>query len=161
MSVAKLVQAESLNVALVVGSTNSSGRPRVPFFGDAPANSDIVEARIFSDAASCVSELLNLTPYQAEILALNALSVTAHRFTKFQGIDGLIVVSSSHAASMMLHSLGFVRRSEHGTLVSPSFIKVFETNRGSVAVATARVEREGAFGCVYVSLSVDVNTSSM
>jgi hypothetical protein len=133
----------------------------VPLFGSSPANADIVESAISTDAVSIVAHLLNLTPYQTEVLEANALSVTANGYKKVHGLDGLIATSSSHAASIVLHTLGFVRRREQGALSAPCFIKVLETTQGSVAVATARLEDDSASRCVYVNLSVDVNSSPM
>ena len=161
MSVAKQVQASSLNVELVAGALNNQRGTRVPFFEGAPANADIVESSISTDAVSHVAEVLNLTPYQVQILEANAISVTAHRFRKVQGSDVLIAVPSMRTASMVLHSLGFTRRTERGALRLPSFMKVLETQNGSVAVATARLENETASRCVYVDVSVDVNTLPM
>lgn len=161
MSVAKQVQASSLNVELVVGAVKNGERPRVPFFEGAPANSDIVDSSISTDAASIVTDILNLTPYQSWILEANALSVTAHRFKRMGGSDAVIAVASSRAASMVLHTSGFSRRKERGAIGQPTFIKVLETKNGSVAVATARLEDDVASRCVYIDVCVDVNTSPM
>lgn len=161
MSVAKQVQASSLNVELVVGATTNAGRPRVPFFEGAAANSDVVESSISGDASSIVSELLNLTPYQRQILEVNALSITAHGYRRTQGSDGLIAVSSALVASMILHSLGFSRQVKRGALAPACFMKVLQTKSGSVAVATARLGDDIASRCVYIDVSVDVNTSPM
>ena len=159
MSVAKQVQASSLNVELVVGAVKGAGRPRVPFFEGAAANSDVVESTISSDAASIVSDLLNLTPYQRQILEANALSITAHGYKRTQGSDGLISVSSVRTASTLMHSLGFSLRKAQGALDQACFMKVLETRNGSIAVATARLGDDIALRCVYIDISVDVNTS--
>ena len=161
MSVAKQVQASSLNVELVVGSRDKLGRSKVPLFGGSPANSDIVESSLSTDAASIVAGLLNLTPYQTELLEANALSVTANGYKKVHGLDGLIAFSATPVAAIVLHSLGFARRRDLGAIANPSFIKVLETTNGSVAVATARLEEDRASRCVYVNLSVDVNSTPM
>lgn len=173
MSVAKQVPAANLcrkigreTMSRVVSSAASE------IFRTLPANTDTFSPRlvvryptstltvgaptsssITTEAAAIVSNLLDVTPYQLNVLEKGATSITANEYKRAHGVDAVVALSSAKDAAIMLHTIGFSRVRGEGSIANPRFLKALEKEDGRRSVATATVE--SFTNVAYINISVD------
>lgn len=175
MSAAKQVNARSLQAAVPKGLVKKLLSTALEsLLGGGPANIDTIPPRtsqgsersveILEDASALsipshpvrvMGNLLGLTDRQTTLLRSMAQSVTASEYGKVEGNDAVFVSSTFTVAAVTLHSLGFSRNCDGGTVAAPRFVKTIETSSGRECVVTACVEMSGESGLVFTSISVD------
>ena len=175
MSIAKQVPAKNLCPKMARETmTKVVNSAAAELFQTVPANTDSFSPRLIvryptstitvgvgaspsftTEAATIVSKLLGITPYQQNLLEKGASSITANEYKRVSGADAVLTTSSEPGAAVMLHSLGFSRVRGEGSIVSPRFIKALKRENGCAAVAIATVENVATV--THINLSFDAD----